>query len=149
MYDLKGCEQGREIYIADENDAKVKVQKDLNYIKNKEHLYLTQKDSENIKLIVKKDTKYLEDLELMDYSLFVVKVELKIDRSGGDSQKKMIKEDQVPVLEDKEIVENCSEAKEINININDSQYKKHIFKSTKDYSIYTKIQFLLILSSFF
>ena len=77
MYDLKGCEDGREVDLQyNDNYSAELVQKDINFIKNNEHLNLSESQSEKLNYTLKNDTLFLKNLDIMDYSLFIVKINL-------------------------------------------------------------------------
>lgn len=73
-YDLKGSTVNRE-----EKDVKsTSTQKDVNFNKHERHIYLEEPEIERFIKIVNKDSFFLNNLKIMDYSLFLIKLE-KID----------------------------------------------------------------------
>ncbi len=74
MYDLKGSLKGRKIKVNEGEDRSQKVQKDLDFMSNQEHISLTKEDSNDFNDLIQKDSEFLSDLEIMDYSLFFVKL---------------------------------------------------------------------------
>ena len=75
QYDLKGSTFNRKSnfdpQIVDKN-----VMKDLNFDEFETGLLFSENNSKTIREIVKKDSEFLASLDLMDYSLFVVKLSL-------------------------------------------------------------------------
>jgi 1-phosphatidylinositol-4-phosphate 5-kinase len=75
QYDLKGSTFNRKSHfdpqIVDKN-----VMKDLNFDEFETGLLFSENNSKTIREIVKKDSEFLASLDLMDYSLFVVKLSL-------------------------------------------------------------------------
>ena len=75
QYDLKGSTLNRKSHF-DPQIVDKKVMKDLNFDEFEIALLFSEKNSNKIKDIVKRDSEFLSNLELMDYSLFVVKLSL-------------------------------------------------------------------------
>ncbi len=76
MYDLKGSVKGREAFLNNELDCRFITQKDLNFINSKEQISLSYKENKIFNELIKNDAMFLNSLEIMDYSLFLVKVSL-------------------------------------------------------------------------
>ena len=73
MYDLKGSTYKREVEKYQIENYPLMVRKDLNFKTEERWLHLTKR---KIFLTnVKEDSEFLEDLNLMDYSLLVIKME--------------------------------------------------------------------------
>ena len=75
QYDLKGSTLNRKSNF-DPQIVDKKVMKDLNFDEFEIALLFSENNSNKIREIVKKDSEFLSNLELMDYSLFVVKLSL-------------------------------------------------------------------------
>lgn len=70
-YDLKGSTLGRE-YIPHDGAAKsTAVLKDLNWVKNEEHLMLGPAKSQQFLAQLERDVKFLKQINVMDYSLLI------------------------------------------------------------------------------
>lgn len=74
-FDLKGSSFDREIKT-NEQVIQSDVLKDENFRTREKVLYLNYDDSENIKKILIKDTEFLKSIQIMDYSLFIVKISI-------------------------------------------------------------------------
>jgi len=74
-YDLKGSTLNREIEIDLENIQKI-VMKDNNFEDIEKCLLLEESDIVRLNKIVREDATFLKDLDIMDYSLLVVKISL-------------------------------------------------------------------------
>ena len=72
-YDLKGSTYNREVEFDMEKVQKI-VMKDNNFEQLEKNLYLEEENLLKIKEISKKDAKFLESLEIMDYSLLILKL---------------------------------------------------------------------------
>ena len=81
-YDLKGSSKNRETLIVNENDYKDKVLKDINFVGLEKFLYIDKNNIQELKNIVKRDSEFLESLNVMDYSLLVIKI--KINKKESD-----------------------------------------------------------------
>ena len=75
QYDLKGSTLNRKSNF-DPQIVDKKVMKDLNFDEFEIALLFSENNSKKIREITKKDSEFLCNLELMDYSLFVVKLSL-------------------------------------------------------------------------
>ena len=79
-YDLKGSSFKRREQFEPEK-VESKVMKDQNFDEIEKILMLSQKNIDKLRRITTKDSKFLESIELMDYSLFVVKLDLNKEMS--------------------------------------------------------------------
>lgn len=79
-YDLKGSSFKRKEQFEPEK-VESKVMKDQNFDEIEKILMLSQKNINKLRKITTKDSKFLESIELMDYSLFVVKLDLNKEMS--------------------------------------------------------------------
>ena len=75
MYDLKGSTICREEKVDLSNLHKI-VLKDVNFLELEKNLMLNDNDKIRINEIVMKDANFLGNLDIMDYSLFVVKLNM-------------------------------------------------------------------------
>ena len=75
-YDLKGSSKNRETLIVNKNDYKDKVLKDINFVDIEKFLYIDKEHIQELKNIVKRDSEFLESLNVMDYSLLVIKIKV-------------------------------------------------------------------------
>ena len=75
-YDLKGSSKNRETLIVNKNDYKDKVLKDINFVDIEKFLYIDKDHIQELKNIVKRDSEFLESLNVMDYSLLVIKIKV-------------------------------------------------------------------------
>ena len=74
-YDLKGSKYTREV----QEEGKDIVFKDINFDNKEGALILNDENRNKLLKIVSKDAKFLNELEIMDYSLLVVKLKLNDD----------------------------------------------------------------------
>lgn len=74
-YDLKGSVINRKTSFEMDNVQKI-VMKDVNFDEIEKYLYLDRVDSERVINTATNDAYFLTDMNIMDYSLFVVKVSL-------------------------------------------------------------------------
>ena len=75
-YDIKGCTYGRTCLINDDNDIKKMVLKDGNFNEIEKKINLSPYDIEKFANIIEKDATFLKNQNVMDYSLFVIKIKL-------------------------------------------------------------------------
>lgn len=73
-FDLKGSKDNRKIVSRTINDIEKSVMKDLNFDEYEKVLMLSNSSQQKLKRTAAKDSSFLCSLELMDYSLFVVKL---------------------------------------------------------------------------
>ena len=74
-FDLKGSSFKRESKFDVEKIVE-KTMKDNNFDEIEHKIFLGKESSAKLRLICKKDSEFLRDMELMDYSLFLVKISL-------------------------------------------------------------------------
>lgn len=74
-YDLKGSTLNREEKVDFENIQKI-VLKDVNFEAIEKYLMICEKDKLRLNEIVRKDAIFLSNLDIMDYSLLVVKINM-------------------------------------------------------------------------
>ena len=75
-YDLKGSSKNRETLIVNKDDYKDKVLKDINFVGIEKFLYIDKDHIQELRNIVKRDSEFLESLNVMDYSLLVIKIKV-------------------------------------------------------------------------
>ena len=75
-YDLKGSSKNRETLIVNNDDYKDKVLKDINFVGIEKFLYIDKDHIQELRNIVKRDSEFLESLNVMDYSLLVIKIKV-------------------------------------------------------------------------
>ena len=74
-YDLKGSSFKRKSAF-DIEKIDIKTMKDNNFDEIEHKIFLSNESSEKLRQICKKDSEFLRDMELMDYSLFLIKISL-------------------------------------------------------------------------
>ncbi len=81
IFDLKGSKLNRYVNIRGlkYNDIKYLILKDNNFLETEKVLLLNNINSKKLSEIVEKDSKFLAKMNIMDYSLLVVKIELNDD----------------------------------------------------------------------
>ena len=106
-FDLKGSTVNREIKGLDMTKIDNDVMKDINFTNIEFAIMVNNNNIEKIRGITTKDSTFLSNLGLMDYSLFVVKLSLSkeqlIDIFGEGIQEKQEK-DYMDVINDKTVV---------------------------------------------
>ena len=80
-FDLKGSTTNREVKALDMSKIDNDVMKDLNFNDIEFGIMVNNKNIEKIRAITTNDSRFLEKLGLMDYSLFIVKLSLNKDQS--------------------------------------------------------------------
>lgn len=75
-FDLKGSTIGRLVNL-DSTDFQQVVMKDVNFEIIEKRLFLEETEKDRLIEQVTSDSKFLSEMNIMDYSLFVVKIELK------------------------------------------------------------------------
>lgn len=74
-YDLKGSKYDREVNIGDSsNELSTLTLKDIDFMKMEKRLYIKNQLKTELRQIIEKDTLFLRGLNLIDYSLLIVKV---------------------------------------------------------------------------
>lgn len=74
-FDLKGSTAGRREKINEDNVDKI-VMKDLNFEEIEKGIIISKDNGNKVRNISKQDAYFFEQMELMDYSLFVVKLSM-------------------------------------------------------------------------
>ena len=74
-FDLKGSSYNREIET-NEEFMQTDVLKDENFRSREKVIYLNYENSENIKKILIRDSEFLKSVQIMDYSLFIIKISI-------------------------------------------------------------------------
>ena len=74
-FDLKGSSYNREIET-NEEFMQTDVLKDENFRSREKVIYLNYENSENIKKILIRDSEFLKSFQIMDYSLFIIKISI-------------------------------------------------------------------------
>ena len=108
-FDLKGSTINREIKGLDMSKIDNGVMKDVNFNDIEFGIMVNNKNNENINKSAYKDSKFLEKMGLMDYSLFVVKLSLNREESSeifGEGIQEKIEQDYMDVLNDKTVMIN-------------------------------------------
>ena len=163
-YDLKGSSLNRKVGYDDNIDKK--VMKDLNFNEVEERFLLNKENGKKLLSIAQKDSDFLTSLNIMDYSLLVVKISLnqyEMDYLFGENHRKktemqylqMIgKERQTLSTVPNESIEiknvdnkNLFEKKEENIRFKESNIaslKKYLFPS-----LYPDIAYLMSIIDYF
>jgi len=121
-FDLKGSsfkrKSGFDIEKIDE-----KTMKDNNFDEIEHKIFLSKKSSDKLRKICKKDSEFLRDMELMDYSLFLIKINLPkeemIDIFGKDIINEQIE------ASDKILIDDDEEEKNNTINDNIDNMKRN------------------------
>lgn len=121
-FDLKGSsfkrKSGFDIEKIDE-----KTMKDNNFEEIEHKIFLSNESSDKLRNICKKDSEFLRDMELMDYSLFLIKINLPkeemIDIFGKDIISEQIK------ASDKILIDDNEEEKNNTINDNIDNMKRN------------------------
>ena len=78
-FDMKGSELNREVNTDKINNLKKCVLKDTNFIKMEHALLLSKENLKKLRNITQKDSSFLLDCKVMDYSLLVIKLEMNND----------------------------------------------------------------------
>ena len=74
-FDLKGSSFKRKSFF-DIDKIDEKTMKDNNFDEIEHRIFLSKESSDKLRKICKKDSEFLRDMELMDYSLFLIKITL-------------------------------------------------------------------------
>ena len=119
-FDLKGSTVNREIKGLDMTKIDNDVMKDINFTNIEFAIMVNNSNIEKIRGITTKDSTFLSNLGLMDYSLFVVKLtlskEVLVDIFGEGIQEKQEK-DYLEVINDKTVV-GCNYNDITNFDVN-------------------------------
>ena len=77
IYDLKGSTAGRKVQLTPEETktkSGLKVLKDINFVELKEQLDIDSEQRDEIMTTLARDSQFLAENKLMDYSLLFIKV---------------------------------------------------------------------------
>ena len=108
-FDLKGSTINREIKGLDMSKIDNGVMKDLNFNDIEFGIMVNNTNNKNINIRATRDSKFLASLDLMDYSLFVVKLSLNKEESAaifGEGIQEQIEQDYMEVINDKTVMIN-------------------------------------------
>jgi hypothetical protein len=140
-YDLKGSSLNRKINFEIDNVHKI-VMKDLNFDEIEKCLLLSKVDIERLRFACMTDAYFLNDMDIMDYSLFVVKISLnreEIEELFGEQSSEHIEKD----LNVSNVSGNISSLNSIDgksrifTNISELEhYKKYLFRSLNGKIVY-------------
>lgn len=117
-FDLKGSTINREIKSLDMSKIDNGVMKDVNFNDIEFGIMVNNHNIKKINYLAQTDSKFLLSLDLMDYSLFVVKLSLNKDEIKeifGERIQEEIEQDYMDVITDKTVMINTT----ANANIND------------------------------
>ena len=106
-FDLKGSTINREIKGLDMSKIDNGVMKDLNFNDIEFGIMVNNDNNKKINKIAETDSKFLAKMDLMDYSLFVVKLSLNKEESSaifGEGIQEKIEKDYLDVLNDKTVM---------------------------------------------
>ena len=80
-YDIKGCTYGRKVKLDNISESQIKnlTLKDINFNEMEKTIKFKEEDIEPFISAIKKDAKFLMEMKVMDYSLFLVKIILDDD----------------------------------------------------------------------
>ena len=108
-FDLKGSSFKRKSAF-DIEKIDEKTMKDNNFDEIEHKIFLSKESSEKLRNICKKDSEFLRDMELMDYSLFLIKISLPknemIDIFGNDIVEKQNQASDKILIDDNEEEKN-------------------------------------------
>ena len=110
-FDLKGSTINREIKKLDMSTIDNGVMKDVNFNDIEFGIIVNNHNIKEINKIAQRDSKFLEKMDLMDYSLFVVKLSLNKEELSsifGEGIQEKIEQDYVEILNNKTIVINTN-----------------------------------------
>ena len=131
-FDLKGSTYKRKEDF-DANDINNKVMKDLNFNEIEQNIMISKKSIEQLRNIISLDSRFLCESELMDYSLFLVKLTLNKEEAE-DIFGQNIKKDQESAVKQLFSSQISNENDSQNINI-DNENKKEEEENNYDNSI--------------
>lgn len=79
-YDLKGSKYDREVNIGETcNELSTITLKDIDFMKMEKRLYIRNELKAYLREIIERDTLFLKNLNLIDYSLLIVKVQWEVE----------------------------------------------------------------------
>jgi len=90
-FDLKGSSFKRKSFF-DIDKIDEKTMKDNNFDEIEHRIFLSKESSDKLRKICKKDSEFLRDMELMDYSLFLIKITLPKEEAIDIFGKNIIKD---------------------------------------------------------
>ena len=139
-FDLKGSTINREIKGLDMTKIDNGVMKDLNFNDIEFGIMLNNTNNKNINIRIQRDSRFLASLDLMDYSLFVVKLSLNKEESKeifGEGIQEKIELDYFDLLNDKTVVINThNEANNLDNTINTIETKNSFRVVENKYKYY-------------
>ena len=74
-YDLKGSSLNRKTDFEIDSIEKI-VMKDLNFEEIEKYILIGKQEVERLRICTKTDARFLNEMSIMDYSLFVVKISI-------------------------------------------------------------------------
>ena len=108
-FDLKGSSFKRKSKF-DIEKIDIKTMKDNKFYEIEHRIFLSKESSDKLRKICKKDSEFLRDMELMDYSLFLIKISLPkeemIDIFGKDIIQNQMKASDKILIDDNEEEKN-------------------------------------------
>ena len=90
-FDLKGSSFKRKSFF-DIDKIDEKTMKDNNFDEIEHRIFLSKESSDKLRKICKKDSEFLRDMDLMDYSLFLIKITLPKEEAIDIFGKNIIKD---------------------------------------------------------
>jgi len=128
-FDLKGSTINREIKKLDMSTIDNGVMKDVNFNDIEFGIMVNNDNIKKINKIAQKDSKFLAKMELMDYSLFVVKLSLnkkELTSIFGEGIQEKIEKDYMDVLNDKTIMINNNDVSNLDNTLNTISSKNSV-----------------------
>jgi len=142
-YDLKGSSVNRKTDFEIDSVEKI-VMKDLNFDEIEKYIILSNLDKERLRFACTADAYFLNDMEIMDYSLFVVKLSLTNKEMESVFGKKATIEGKIKT----DVVDEVIEIGNTSLNSVDEsfsffknpheicQYKKYMYRSLNENIVY-------------
>ena len=141
-YDLKGSSLNRKTDFEIDNVHKI-VMKDLNFDEIEKCLLLNKVDIERLRFACMTDAYFLNDMDIMDYSLFVVKISLnkeEIEEIFGirsNSDLSLIEKDEMTSNIQNISLNTTDQRIPIFNNISELEhYRKYLYRSLNDKIVY-------------
>ena len=125
-FDLKGSTTNREVKALNMTKIGGDVMKDLNFNDIEFGIMVSNKNIEKIRITTTKDSKFLESLGLMDYSLFVVKLSLdkkQLTEIFGEGIEEKQEKDYMDIINEKTIMVGNINDVTTNLDINSIKEK--------------------------
>ena len=138
-FDLKGSTTNREVKGLNMTKIGGDVMKDLNFNDIEFGIMVNNKNIEKIRNITTKDSKFLEKLGLMDYSLFVVKLSLDKQRLTdifGEGIQEKQEKDYMDVINEKTVMEGNLNEMSSNLDLSLFKEKQEITNTNSQYKHY-------------